>query len=48
VKTITFNFFIVINTALAVWLGATGRVPWWTIVLIFMMEFKLEKKFISR
>lgn len=38
----SINPFAIIVTLLAIWLGVTGRVDWWIIVLIGLSHFEVN------
>ena len=39
---LTINWFFLVTVGVAIWLGATGRVDWWVIVLIGLSIFRLD------
>jgi len=42
---ITINWFIVIALPYSLWVGITGRVDWWTIILIYLLTIKINSSF---
>ena len=38
----TLNLAIIVIAPLSIWLGLTGRVSWWIIVLIFISCFRVD------
>jgi len=45
-KEIKINILFIISIPLALWLGFTGRINWWTIlfIIIFNLKFKITYK----
>jgi hypothetical protein len=41
-NTFTFNLFALITYPFAAWLGVTGRVDWWIIVLILVANIEMS------
>lgn len=39
---LTVNWFFLVTTGVAIWLGVTGRVDWWIIILIALSLCKLN------
>ena len=44
-REITINFVAFLTTVLAIWLGVTGRVEWWVIILIGLSHSSLSITF---
>jgi len=44
-REVTINFAAFLTTALAIWLGVTGYVEWWVIILIGLSHTSLNIKF---
>lgn len=42
------NLMMPVWVGLALYAGCTGRVPWWTIILMVLMEVKLTYTFKKR
>ena len=40
-KTLTINLMIIVTIPLSLWLGFTGRVDWWVILLILLFDMKI-------
>lgn len=47
-KIVTVNLMMPIWVAAALYAGFSGKVPWWTIALMVLMEVKLNYTFNSR
>lgn len=47
-KSITVNFMMPVWIALALYAGYTGKVSWWAIMLMALMEVKLRYTFSKR
>ena len=41
-RTYKFNLFTIPLILFALWLGSTGRVPWWTVILVGATQCKIE------
>lgn len=48
IKTVTLNVLFIIAIPLAIWLGYTDRVGWWTIALIFIATSHLTMTWTRR
>lgn len=46
--TYTINILAPFTIGLSIWLGATGRVDWWIIVLIWSVSAQINLKFKRR
>ena len=38
----TINFFLPIGILLSLWLGFTGRVDWWVIIFVWVIQIQLS------
>lgn len=40
----SINLFAIVTIPLSIWLVATGRVDWWVVVFVWLMEIELTLK----
>lgn len=42
VNEITIDLVAIVTCILALWLGVTGRVDWWIVILVFLLQSRLK------